>query len=200
MDPILLDFPETFDTERLTIRAPRPGDGARVAEAARESLPELRPWMHWAQEDPSAEAQEARIRRRIADWMARKELLLLLFIKGTHTFVGSSGLHQINWGVRAFETGYWVRTQFAGQGYITEAVNGITEFAFTYLKANRVEIRCDSRNTRSAAVARRCGFFLEGVLRHDDLSVDGELRDTLIFSKISATEFHVYPTSGEAHP
>lgn len=190
MDPILLDFPDSFDTERLTIRAPRPGDGARVAEAVRESLPELRAWMPWAQEDPSAEAQEARIRQRIADWTARKDLLLLLFVKGTGTLVGSSGLHRIKWDVRAFEIGYWARTKFAGQGYITEAVNGITDFAFTYLKANRVEIRCDAKNARSAAVARRCGFLLEGVLRNDSLGVDGSLRDMLIFSKISALEFH----------
>jgi len=200
MDPILLDFPDSFDTERLTIRAPRPGDGAQIAEAVRESLPELRPWMPWAQGEPDAEAQEARIRKSIADWIARKDLLLLLLLKGTHTLAGSSGLHRIKWDARVFETGYWVRTPFAGQGYITEAVNGITDFAFTHLKANRVEIRCDSRNSRSAAVAKRCGFFLEGVLRHDDLSVGGELRDTLVFSKISAAEFHKYPASGEVHP
>ena len=190
MDPILLDFPDTFDTERLTIRAPRPGDGARVAEAVRESLPELRAWMRWAQEDPTVEAQEARIRQRIADWLTRRQLLLLTFLKGTDTFVVSSGLHNINWEARTFEIGYWVRTKFAGQGYATETVNGITDFAFTYLKANRVAIRCDAKNARSAAVARRCGFLLEGVLRNDSLGVDSSLRDTLIFSKISALEFH----------
>jgi len=190
MDPILLDFPDSFDTERLTIRAPRPGDGAQIAEAVRESLNELRPWTPWAKDEPSAEAQEIRIRHRMADWIEREELLLLLFMKGTDTLVGSSGLHRIKWDARVFETGYWVRTQFAGQGYITEAVNGITDFAFTHLKANRIEIRCDAKNARSAAVARRCGFLLEGVLRNDSLGVDGDLRDTLIFSKISALELH----------
>ena len=190
MDPILLDFPDTFDTERLTIRAPRPGDGARVAEAVRESLPELRPWMRWAQEDPSAEAQEARIRQRIADWLTRRQLLLLSFLKGTDTFVVSSGLHNIDWEARTFEIGYWVRTKFAGRGYISEAVNGITAFAFAHLKANRVEIRCDAKNDRSTAVARRCGFRLEGILRHNSLGVDGDLRDTMVFSKISLDGFH----------
>ncbi|NLF76850.1 MAG: GNAT family N-acetyltransferase, partial [Chloroflexi bacterium] len=70
-DPILLDFPDQFETERLIIRAPRPGDGRRVNEAIRESLDELRPWMPWAQAAPSAEDTEALLRRKAAQWLAR---------------------------------------------------------------------------------------------------------------------------------
>ena len=158
----------------------------------RESLAELRPWMPWAKAAPTAEDDEIRIRRNIAKWLTREDLSLHLYLKGTDLFVGGSGLHRFDWDVRKFEIGYWVRTKFAGQGYITEAVNGITQFAFTHLKANRVEIRCDTENVRSAAVAKRCGFLLEGILRNDDHGVDGELRDTMVFSKISPTEFQRY--------
>jgi len=44
-DPILRDFPERFESERLLIRAPLPRDGANVHAAIAESLDELRPWM-----------------------------------------------------------------------------------------------------------------------------------------------------------
>jgi len=198
MNPILLEFPDSFDTERLTIRAPRPGDGAQIAKAVRESLAELRPWMPWAKAAPTAEDDEIRIRRNSAKWLTREDLSLHLYLKGTDLLVGGSGLHRFDWDVRKFEIGYWVRTKFAGQGYITEAVNGITQFAFTYLKANRVEIRCDTQNVRSAAVAKRCGFLLEGILRNDDHGVDGELRDTMVFSKISPTEFQRYAQEAPA--
>lgn len=192
MDPILLDFPDSFDTERLTVRAPRLGDAAGVTEAINESLDALRPWMPWAAEPMALGTQEARIRRAIARWALREDLPLHVYRKGTETFVGGSGLHRFNWDVRRFEIGYWVRTKFSGQGFITEVVNGLTRFAFTHLKANRVEIRCDAHNARSAAVARRCGFWLEGTLRHDSLGVLGEPRDTLVFSKIDPAEFHTY--------
>jgi RimJ/RimL family protein N-acetyltransferase len=192
MDPVLLDFPDSFDTARLTIRAPRRGDGAQVADAVCESIAALRPWMPWAKELPTHEESEARIRRAIAAWQTREDLPLHIYLKNSDTFVGGSGLHRFDWDVRRFEIGYWVRTRFAGKGYITEAVDGITQFAFQHLKAKRVEIRCDAENARSAAVAKRCGFLLEGTLRNDDLAVDGSLRDTLIFSKISPTEFHHY--------
>ena len=84
-----------------------------------------------------------------------------------------------------FEIGYWVRTAYGRQGYITEAVNGIAEFAFTVLGARRMEIRCDTLNERSAAVARRAGFELEATLRHHDRHhLTDALRDTLIFTKL----------------
>lgn len=38
VDPVMLEFPESFDTERLTIRSPQWGDGADVNEAIRESV------------------------------------------------------------------------------------------------------------------------------------------------------------------
>ena len=192
MNPLLLDFPETFDTERLTIRAPRVEDAQEIVEAVNESLPELRPWMPWAKEPPTLDFQIARQRQVMAQWITREELVLHAYLKGTSTLVLSSGLHRIDWQAGKFETGYWVRTKFMGQGFVTEAVNGITAFAFKQLQANRVVIRSDARNIRSAAVAKRCGFLLEGILRHDNLDVSGELRSTLIFSKISAGEFNYY--------
>ncbi len=42
---ILRDFPHGFDSERLTIRCPLPGDGAALLEAIVESQAELAPWL-----------------------------------------------------------------------------------------------------------------------------------------------------------
>ncbi|HET7376890.1 MAG TPA: GNAT family N-acetyltransferase, partial [Anaerolineae bacterium] len=156
---------------------------------------DLRPWMPWAVQPTTLEFQQARLRNSVAQWLTRENLNLHIYLKGTSTFVGGSGLHRMNWEAGNFEIGYWCRTKFVGQGYISEAVNGVTAFAFTHLKANRVAILCDANNIRSAAVAKRCGFLLEGILRHDSLSVSGELRSTMIFSKISPKEFNYYDDS-----
>jgi RimJ/RimL family protein N-acetyltransferase len=87
--------------------------------------------------------------------------------------------------VPRFEIGYWVRASLEGQGYITEAVNGITDFAFNVLGAMRVEIRCDARNTRSAAVAQRAGYVQEARMRCQRRDPFGELTDTLVFARIA---------------
>ncbi|MFO7634850.1 MAG: GNAT family protein [Caldilinea sp.] len=182
--PILLDIPDTFESERLLLRAPRPGDGEALNQAVVESLAELRPWMAWATEAPTLSDSEEGVRRAAVKYMAREDFMLLLWRKNTGELVGASGMHRIDWEVPAVEIGYWVRTSMAGQGYITEAVNAITSFAFDVIGAHRVEIRCDARNVRSAAVARRAGFDLEGILRNEARDhVTLGLRNTMVFAK-----------------
>ena len=184
-DPILRDFPDSFDTERLTVRGLLPGDGRLVHEAVLESQEELREWMPWAVDIPDQEWYEARVRQGQLKFLSREDLGMGLFLKGTKTYIGGGGLHRINWDVPKFEIGYWVRRSHGRSGYITEYVNGITEFAFNVLGAKRVEIRCDSLNERSAAVARRAGYELEATLRHHDRHhLTNALRDTLIFTKL----------------
>jgi RimJ/RimL family protein N-acetyltransferase len=182
--PILIDFPESFETERLLIRSPLPGDGPEMHAAIKESMGELTPWMPWPKEHRTVGDSEASARRARVAFLERSELRLHLYLKGTDTLVGSSGLQGIDWQVPKFEIGYWCRTRFTGHGYTTEAVRGITAFALDALGARRVEIRCDSRNLPSARVAERAGFRLEGELRNDEAGTDGGLRDTLIYAMI----------------
>jgi RimJ/RimL family protein N-acetyltransferase len=180
--PILVDFPESFKTERLSIRSPLPGDGPEVYRAIRESMQELTPWMAWPRQHRTADDSEAGARRARVAFLARSELRLHLYLEGTQTLVGIAGLQGIDWDVPKFEIGYWCRTGFTGNGYITEAVKAITTLAFEALGARRVEIRCDPANLKSARVAERAGFTLEATLRNNEAGTDGTVRDTLIFA------------------
>lgn len=182
--PILLDIPDSFESERLVLRAPRPGDGATLNAAVIESLPELRPWMSWAMQMPTLADSEEYVRRAAVKYAAREALPLLIWHKATGALIGGSGMHGIDWEVPSVEIGYWVRTSQAGQGYITEAVNAITHFAFEVIGAHRVEIRCNEGNVRSAAVARRAGFELEGILRNEARDHILELRNTMVFARV----------------
>jgi RimJ/RimL family protein N-acetyltransferase len=182
--PILLDFPEEFTTERLVIRKPMPGDGKAVFEAVQASLNELKPWMPWAHREQTEQDTEAIVREAYAKFITREDLRLHIFNKVTGEFIGSSGLHRINWDVPKFEIGYWIDTRLSGKGYITEATEAITSFAFTELNAKRVEIRCETKNLRSRAIPERLGYTLEGILKSDGISADGkDTRDTCIFAK-----------------
>ncbi len=186
-NPILLDFPYSFETERLIIRGPLPDDALPLRQAVVESQPELKPWMPWAVEVPTEEWYRVRVREGRLKFLAREDLWLMLTLKENGLIIGGSGLHRIDWAVPRFEIGYWARTSHTGRGYITEAVNGITRFAFETLGARRVEIRCDAKNERSAAVARRAGYTLEGTFHHDARDhISGGLRDTLVFAQVRA--------------
>ena len=79
---------------------------------------------------------------------------------------------------------HWLRASAEGYGYITEAIDLLTNYSLASLKANRLEIRCDELNVRSAAVPKRLGYVLEGRLRNHLATTDGRLRTTLVFSLI----------------
>ena len=126
-----------------------------------------------------------------AAFLLREDLTWLMFERtpeGEGLFVGGTGLHRIDWAVRRFEIGYWVRTGFEGQGLVAEAVRALTRLAFDRLGAARVEIRMDSTNLASRRVAERCGYTLEGVLRQDSLTPAGARRDTCVYARVRGVE------------
>lgn len=186
MKSILLDIPESFESERLLIRVPRPGDGATLQEAYLESFSRLRPWFPWAQSESSIEEREQFCRERYASFIKRDDMTLMCFLKSENKFIIGSGLHMHNWDVPTFEIGYWVRTGYEGKGYVSEAVNRITQFGFETLQANRIFIRCDIANTRSQSVAKRAGFLYEGTFRNYERRHDnGKLTDMMYFAMTS---------------
>ena len=184
MEPILLEVPDRLRTARLLLRPPRTGDGAIVNQAVVESAAELAPWMPWAVPTPTIEDTEKWCRESAAKWLRRQEIHFLLFLRDSEICLGACGMHRIEWKVPMAEIGYWIRTSHAHNGYVTEAVAAVTSLAMQTLEISRVEIRCDEKNLRSAAVAERAGYTLEGVLRNDTRNHQGSLRSTCIYARV----------------
>jgi RimJ/RimL family protein N-acetyltransferase len=182
------NVPTSLETERLIIRCPELSDIPFDYQAIKESIKELKPWMPWATEDYTLETCEESIRGAIAKYLTKEDFRLLFFDKETGKLIGSSGLHRIDWRVPKFEIGYWCRTCETRKGYVTEVVRGLSKMCFEKLNAARVEIVCDDLNIKSAAVAERCGFTLEGVLKNDERNAKGELRTTRIYGLININD------------
>lgn len=180
--PTLRPIFEELRGQRALVRPYREADADEQFQAIIESRDHLLPWLPFADGYQSVEDSREYINRCIARWQLREDFPVGIWDLASGRFVGSSGLHPRDWNVPAFEIGYWLRRDAEGHGYVTETVQLLTEYAFTALGARRAEIRCDARNQRSAAVAARAGFTLEGRLRHDSIAYDGVLRDTLIYA------------------
>lgn len=195
MEPLMIDVPTRIEATRLVLRCPTSADAAAQNEAVCESLAALRPYMPWAQAAPTLAQSEAECRRMHARFLLREDLVMFMFERrepgddgSEGGFIGGTGLHRIDWAQRNFEIGYWCRSSRQGQGYVAEAVQALTRFAFDRLEARRVEIRMDAGNERSWRVAERAGFRLEGVLRGDSLTPAGELRDTRVYARVRGLE------------
>jgi ribosomal-protein-alanine N-acetyltransferase len=91
--------------------------------------------------------------------------------------VGSINLSQIfRGGFQNAYMGYFIGAQFAGQGYMTEAIQLMLRHAFEHLKLHRIEANIQPENIVSIAVARRAGFVREGYSERY-LKICGRWRD-----------------------
>jgi ribosomal-protein-alanine N-acetyltransferase len=72
--------------------------------------------------------------------------------------------------------GYWIGEEFAGRGYMTEALSLVLGLAFRTLGLHRVEANIVPENERSLRLVKRFGFRYEGTARRY-LRINGAWRD-----------------------
>jgi RimJ/RimL family protein N-acetyltransferase len=145
-------------------------------------------------EPETVEAKAQRLRAFRASFDTDRDFLYGIFARDGRRVLGGIGLHP-RIGEGGLEIGYWIRSDFQGQGLVSEATAALVRVAFEVHAVRRVEIRCDPANTRSSAVPARLGFTHEATLRQNSLTSDGSPRDTMIWALLSA-EYHASPAAG----
>jgi ribosomal-protein-alanine N-acetyltransferase len=102
---------------------------------------------------------------------------LLICRTADDAIIGAINLSQIfRGGFHNAYLGYYVGAQYAGQGYMTEALRLVLKYAFEQLKLHRLEANIQPGNAASIALVKRAGFVLEGYSSRY-LKVCGRWRD-----------------------
>lgn len=184
-DAAVRHLPREIRTERLLLRAVSVDDAAAQAEAVTASLPELSPWMPWAQSPQTLEQARENLAAAARSFEDGAEFAWTIWDPTGESLIGRISVFAVNWKVPKGEIGYWLTSARTGRGYMREAVAAVVDAA-DQEGFRRLEIRCDRRNTRSARVPLSLGFELDGVLRNDAVSATdpSSLRDTLVHSRI----------------
>ena len=164
----------------IHIRPFAAGDAPAFHEAARESSPEVFPWLPWCRPDYSGiEAQQ---------WVDSRQKLFeegrefcFVIADAEDRFLGCIDISQVHATHRMANVGYWVRSSEAGQGIIPQAIRMVADFAFRRTILVRLEILCDVENVRSQRAAEKAGAVREGVLRHR-LFVHDQPHDAVMYS------------------
>jgi RimJ/RimL family protein N-acetyltransferase len=180
--PLLVPLPDVIEGPRVRLRPYAREDAEALWDTIRASRAHLAPWMPWVDEYHELDDAREYVIRARARWDLREDLSVGIFARDDGRHLGGSGLHRINWPLRAFEIGYWLARDAEGRGYASETVRLLTRLAFDALDANRVEIRVDTRNDRSRRVAERLGFVLEGTLRRAAADVAGRPTSLHVFA------------------
>jgi ribosomal-protein-serine acetyltransferase len=141
----------------------------------------LRPWLPWV-EATRAEEDSLSFIRSVLEQFAENRGFAAGIWNGTR-LAGTIGVHRIEWLNRRVEIGYWLGREYEGRGIMTDACRAVVTHLFRELELHRVEIRCAVDNVRSAAIAKRLGFTLEGTLREAQFA-GGRYRDLLVFGML----------------
>lgn len=157
---------------RVGIRPFTYADGPEFTARARESRELHRPWLFPPVTD---EAYAAYAGALIED---RARAGFLVCERGAGGAVaGFININNIVAGAfRCGALGYGAFAHAAGRGLMSEGIGLVTRYAFDVLELHRLEINVQPGNAASIALARRCGFRLEG-FSPDFLWIDGAWRD-----------------------
>lgn len=171
--------PESFATERLLLRKPRLEDAPLIFSTyARD--PEVTRYLTFR---PHADVSEARdaVGRFLENWQSGKSYCWLIFHRDREELVGAIGARED----QGINLGYLLARPLWGQGFMSEALGAITEWAFSLPSVFRVWAVCDLENHASALLLERNGFTQEGILRKWSLhpNISDVPRDCYCYAK-----------------
>jgi ribosomal-protein-alanine N-acetyltransferase len=182
----LLPLTTQLTTERLVLRAARPGDVPALRYAARKNLEHLRPWTARppvGEDLTSLTAVSNDVLRTRKAWKRGEGHTFWMFDSGSDERV--LGRVQLSSVVRgAFHNaylGYWCDAEHQGRGLATEAVRAVIGCAFELLELHRVQAAVMPRNAASLRVVEKLGFRHEGRAERY-LRIAGSWEDHEIFA------------------
>jgi len=168
-------------TARLDLRPLQEGVEARLFEIHAD--PEfMRYWssLPWESIEQAFDLV-ARDQREMAEG---KHIRLGIFQRGDQRLVGTCSLFKFDEQCRRAELGYGVARDCWREGFMTEAVSALIDFAFSTLDLNRLEADIDPRNTASGCRLERLGFLKEGLLRERWI-VGGKASDSAVYGLLA---------------
>lgn len=145
---------------------------------------EFLPWLAWVKNTNSAMDTLKFLELSDNDWKNRSQFNYGIYLE--NKFIGLIGAVRLAWEHKRGEIGYWLDTDYTGNGYMTEAIQLIEKELFENA-FNRIEIYTDVLNIKSAKLPRALGYTHEGILRQHTYSEFNQcFCDQNVFSKLKS--------------
>ncbi|MFB9237847.1 GNAT family N-acetyltransferase [Plantactinospora siamensis] len=158
-------MPEMINAGDIVLKRWELAWAEELAGTVRASLPELAPWMPWANE--AYDLDTARLFIEVSDdaWDEGTAFQYAVFT-AVGELVGSCGL-MTRMGPGILEIGYWIHSDHAGRGYATALAGALARVALATPGIDRAGIRHDAANSASGRVAAKAGFTEVGLVERD---------------------------------
>ncbi len=170
-------------TPTLLLRQIELDDAEELFEVTTRNREHLREWLPWVDQTRVVASTVAFIKHTRQVASAGTGLHCVVIEHGQ--IVGTVSYNRIEAAHRRACIGYWLAREAGGRGVMTRAVSAFVHHGFARLGLNRQVICCATGNHASAAIAERCGFRFEGILREAELIRD-RFVDHRIHSRLRA--------------
>ncbi len=175
-----------LERNRVYLRFPVQRDWRNWAALRAESRDFLAPWEPtWAYDALTRGAFRRRLKMYKAEMRQGITYSFLIFRRVDDVLLGGITLSNLRRGVAQSATlGYWIGAPHGNQGYMTDSLAVILEFAFSRIGLHRVEAACLPANEASRRLLLKSGFREEGYAR-DYLRINGRWQDHQLFAILS---------------
>ena len=172
-----------LERSRVYLRFPVQRDWRNWAALRAESRDFLAPWEPtWAYDALTRGAFRRRLKMYKAEMRQGVTYSFLIFRRVDDVLLGGITLSNLRRGVAQSATlGYWIGLPHGNQGYMTDSLAAILEFAFSRIGLHRVEAACLPANEASRRLLLRSGFREEGYAR-EYLRISGRWQDHQLFA------------------
>lgn len=189
-----LDAPLELSTARLRLRKPRLEDAGPIFRAyARDE--EVVRFVNW-QVHESEEVTRDYLRSCLDEWSNGIGYPYVVEVR--RDAAGPIGVIHLHNKPGKVQFGYVVARHHWGQGYATEALGTLVDWALAQPQIWRASAVCDVDNLASARVMEKAGMTFEGILRrhlvHSNISP--EPRDCRVYAKVRPLEGERPPPGG----
>jgi ribosomal-protein-serine acetyltransferase len=172
-----------LDTQRLVLAPVEPADASDLWNAVDGSRTHLERWLPWVPFNTDLDASWRYCEASANDWDHGRALRFAIRERAGGRFLGVVGLESIAHLHQSAELGYWLRSDAARRGYMTEAASATVAWAFRRLNAHRIRVAAATDNVASLGVIRRVGFRFEGIAREAE-RCQGRWLDHAVFGMI----------------
>lgn len=172
-----------LERNRVYLRFPVQRDWRNWAALRAESRDFLAPWEPtWAYDALTRGAFRRRLKMYKAEMRQGITYSFLILRRVDDVLLGGITLSNLRRGVAQTATlGYWIGVPHGNQGYMTDSLAAILEFAFSRIGLHRVEAACLPANEASRRLLLRSGFREEGYAR-EYLRISGRWQDHQLFA------------------
>lgn len=161
----------------LVLRTLQPEDAEELFKTVDASREHLRGWLPWVDSTQKPEHSLQFIQHSRASVQNQQGIALGIIYEGK--IAGSMGMHSWDHHLKKAQLGYWVAKEHEGKGIVRRCMEGFISFLFDKVGLNKVEVQFMVSNKRSAAVAERVGFKVEGIIRHSYI-LNGKYHDLVL--------------------